>query len=397
MTQGFIDSASAFEVVATLTNPRAIDSYRMAWDRALQVTATLISADQIKLAPSPRREGPKSGAYGVLMDGLGSTVSSVVLPAGAGTDALRKTQRWTNRNVPKLRRILAPFIDRPPNTGNEAALWLQYEINYAWAEHSRRFGGLFDRDFLPQLSRVLDVEMKDVTHAWSLSGNESFVESAVRRQPDSDEFRLVRDAFIVSALLRGRYHEYAAESANLQLLSHPIREPVLKRLPRAGVIPIDVPNTERYLASIVLAGAFAERGLEARIRLWIENVLRLRAARAQINLTAKDRDETARDTAIDAAKRFGVRNHSRKLATILDIGVGIGSSALTSFVLSPWESMAVGSGMTLISANRQLGHVIASATTTTRQSLTRLSSLRPGRIERHTADVRGKEPPPVKP
>ena len=54
MVEGFIDSASAYEIVLVLARDTLYSPSRMEWDRALEVTAALITTDRIKLAPSPR-------------------------------------------------------------------------------------------------------------------------------------------------------------------------------------------------------------------------------------------------------------------------------------------------------------------------------------------------------
>jgi hypothetical protein len=354
---------------------------RIEWDQALEVTATLISADHIKLAPSPRPEGPASGPYGIFLAALDQAVTRIVLPESSTTLALRKTKRWANENVEKVRSVLGSFTGvKGAAVNSQAAKWLDAHINSEWTEHVIRHRALFDRDFIPQLGKVLGIAPEELVKIWELSGDRRFISELINRRRESDKFRAIRDAYVASSLLRGRYHEYAAEESSAQILSHPIRQPVLRDLRRGDSIPILISNTERYLASIALAGAFAERKHEARVSSWAENIVTLRHAREQINLDPKDRDETARDTAIDAAKKFGVRVHSRRLETFLDVGVGLGSSALTSFVLSPWESMAVGSAMSALSAKQKIGQKIARTLTTMRGRLIRLSRMVPGRV-----------------
>ncbi len=74
MVEGFVDSASAYEIILALARAKPDESYRMEWDQALEVTATLISAYHIKLAPSPRPEGPASGPYGIFLTALDQAV-----------------------------------------------------------------------------------------------------------------------------------------------------------------------------------------------------------------------------------------------------------------------------------------------------------------------------------
>ena len=75
MVEGFIDSASAYEVVLVLARRKPEHSHKMEWDSALEVRAALISTDHIKLAPSPLPDGAASGAYGTRAMRLGGCTS----------------------------------------------------------------------------------------------------------------------------------------------------------------------------------------------------------------------------------------------------------------------------------------------------------------------------------
>jgi len=380
MVEGFVDAASAYEIVLVFARRRPEQSYKMEWDRALEVTATLISADCIRLAPSPRREHAASGPYGLFLDGLKPAVRRIVLPDEATTWAIRRTKNWARANVNKLRSVLSTFTGDSSERNNQAVMWLDAHIQSEWYEHARRHGALFDSDFAKQIAKTLDVSQNDLLKLWSLTTDSSFVADLVVRRPDTEEFRLIRDAFVVSSLLRGRYHEYAAEKSETQILSHPVREPILHRFSSSSRISIEVSNTERYLANIAVASAFAERAHKARVALWVENVLNLRRGRDQMNLEEKDRDEKAQQTAIDAARQAGVRTHSKLLENCLDAGAAFGSAALTSFALHPWWSMLVGSSMYAISRQNRLGRRIGDAFFSTPSKLNRLSRLGPGRI-----------------
>ncbi|MGD0578871.1 MAG: hypothetical protein ABSC08_08075 [Bryobacteraceae bacterium] len=380
MVEGFIDSASAYEVILVLARPKPEQSYKMEWDSTLAVTATLINTDYIRLAPSPQPEGAASGAYGVFLSGVEPAISRIVLPEDQATAALQKTRKWAGDNVAKLRSVLRDFTYPPSGEPTQAGLWLEAHIGNEWHEHVLRRGALFDREFATQLARVLDIQPHEVVKIWSLASDPRFVATLAARRPDSDDFRLIRDAFVVSSLLRGRYHDYAAEISKTQLLSHPVRESVYRRPGSGSRIQIQVSNTERYLANIVVAAAFGETSHERRVALWVENVLKLRRGRDQVNLAQKDRDETARDTAIEAARKFEVRAHSRLLENVLDVGIGLGSAALTSFALLPWESMIIGSAISAFSVQKKLGERVMAATMSTGR-LNQLSKLVPGRVE----------------
>lgn len=376
MVEGFVDAASAYAGILTLARKSPSDSFRMEWDVALAVTATFISANQIKLLPSPRPEGPASGPYGILLKNLGDAVSRITLPGSSTTLALRKTKRWAADNAGKISQMLGSFAA----SQSDEARWLESNISNVWQEHVLRQRGMFDKDFIPQLAVVLNTSRSELERMWALSADQALVSELVKKRPDSDTFRLVCNAYVASTLLRGRYHNYAARESQVQILSHPIGDAIRLNPRGAEPIKIESSNTERYLASIALAGAFAERDHQSRVATWIENVLALRRARDQVNLDPKDLDETARDVAIDAAKKFGVRVHSRRLETFIDAGVLLGSLPLTCFVLTPWENVAFGVIATGLSTRWKIGQEVARTLATTRWNLKKLSQMVPGHI-----------------
>ena len=331
MVECFIDSASAYEVILVLARQRPTDSYRTEWDQALEVTSLLISADQIKLSPSPRREGAASGAYGTFLNSLKGTISRIDLPDASTKTALRKTKHWANRNVDKLRRVLGSITGAHASPqACDPASWLEAHISHEWKEHVIRHGALFDKDFIPHLAGILEVSIDELERVRIESADPALVAELVKKRPDSDLFRLIRDAYVASSLLRGRYHNFAAEDSKVQILTHPIRDPILRNGRNGESIAIESSNTERYISSIALAGAFAEKKHQLRVSAWADNVIALRNARDQINLEPKDCDETAMEVAIDAAKKFGVRVHSRQLEKFLEVGFGLSSLPLAS-------------------------------------------------------------------
>jgi hypothetical protein len=70
------------------------------------------------------------------------------------------------------------------------------------------------------------------------------------------------------------------------------------------------------MAQLLWASAFSERRHDARIRLWADNVRLVRmAVRAEeIDLPQRASEDRALGTAVDAARRAGVRTYSRLIA-----------------------------------------------------------------------------------
>ncbi len=72
--------------------------------------------------------------------------------------AVRKTKRWANQNFEKVRSVLGTFTGvNGAVVDGQASKWLDAHINNEWTEHVIRHRALFDRDFIPQLSKVLSV------------------------------------------------------------------------------------------------------------------------------------------------------------------------------------------------------------------------------------------------
>jgi hypothetical protein len=307
---------------------------------------------------------------------------------------LKKTKRWAHGNTQKLQELLRSFdVSLAAHSRTDISRWIDANIKITWPEQIRRLNGLFDREFVPYVANVLGVSPDELEKVRVESADPAVVSRLVKRGSGSDLFGVMLRAYWISALLRGRYHEYTAQASGLQILSHPAREPVLLKTKSAELIHLDASNTERFLANIVLAGAFAEGNHLSRVAVWAENVSKLRNARDQINLAQKDREETARDTAIDAAKKFGVRVHSRQLETVLDVGVALSSAALTTWGLAPWigtqylpwAGFIVGPAISVLASKTKADNRMAGAMTARKGNLAKLSQMVPGRIGRDFA------------
>ena len=230
MANGFIDSASTYEVIMALARQSPANSYATEWGQALAVTALLIGTDNLGLSPSPLSEGAASGPFGVGISGLSGALRRVHVDDVSARIALERTKRWGDRNIEKLQRLLSSITNSDTSVirGNGSD-WLDIHIKYEWVEHCTRLGALFDQVFNPQLAKILGIPHAELSRIWQETSDPKVVQKLAENRPDSDAFRIIRDAYIASALLRGRYHHHVAEQSSLQILSHPIRDSISPR------------------------------------------------------------------------------------------------------------------------------------------------------------------------
>jgi hypothetical protein len=255
-------------------------------------------------------------------------------------------------------------------------------ITHGWVEHSQRLNGLFDAEFTPCISAVLDIDQKELAQISEIGRDIKAVGRYALHQPDEDAFRLLKEAFVVSALIRGRYHESVARRSDWQIIHHPIRQPVLPSAMGKPAVEFPV-NTLQYLSNIILASAFAEKGHDARLACWTENVRKARspALAGEIDLQAKGTDQVALDLAVRDAKRIGIRTHPSQIEQAFDAGAALGVGVLTSFYLVGWQSFAVAGGTYLASRSKDIGARVMSGLYSRKSRLRDLAELEPGRVE----------------
>jgi hypothetical protein len=377
MNEGYIDAASMFGIVAALSYKQPHECNRWSWQTAIEASCALIGMNHLKMSPHPSPTSPGSGPFVKLTRAISDIIAQIEPDQQVRQSAREKTKAWARRDYRKIRTAYDELW-----MNEDFLTWLDNYINYGWRQHSERLGGLFDHSFTPQIALVLDVQKHDLEDIWRLSLNQKVVETYAKRQPDEDGFRLMRDAFVASTLMRGRYHDYIAKASSWQILHHPIRTsmlPRLKEMPRAEVSL----NTIQYLSNIILAVAFEEKQ-ENRIASWVENFRKAREAalRGDIDIQPKESDDIALNVAIRDAKYLHIRTHSRLLDKALDVSVALGIGVLTSFVLLPWESFLAGMAAYAATYKKSPGELVGRALDRREGRLRTLAEAGPGRIER---------------
>jgi len=380
MTEGYIDSASTYQVIQLLWYRHPSEAYKWAWQSAIFVSSALINCEHLKMAPSPEFTGAASGPYEKLMLIFSDLITHSQPNKQIQSRALTNTLRWTDRNIGKIQVI----FEKLKNDQLNFSKWLDWSITQAWEEHSTRLGGLFNESFIPQIARILDVPINYLRDVHRLSCDLNTVRFfAIQKPVNNDEFKIMSDAYVLSALIRGRYHDHVARESELQILHYPIRQPLLPDLNRTKIQEFHVSNTEQYLSNIILAGAFAEQKYEKRIALWGESILKARKGvySGIIDLRPKDYDSVAIGQAVNAAKRLDIRTYPKWIETTIDASIAIGSGVLTTFVLKGWERFLATPVEFVLSKKFDVGKSGARILLSTEKRLHDLARSEAGRIE----------------
>nr|WSY54595.1 hypothetical protein OG999_33635 [Streptomyces sp. NBC_00886] len=99
----------------------------------------------------------------------------------------------------------------------------------------------------------------------------------------------------------------------------------------------------------------------------------------EIDLPQKASDDQALRTAVEAARRVGIRTHRQLIDDGVDLAIALGVGALSSFVVNGWPDMYVTVATYATSKKRDIGERLMGPTFENRRRLKNLAEL-PGRI-----------------
>lgn len=343
MSRGFVDSASLYQIIQCLDTAYA-DQYPWSLQTAVNLTTILIGTDHQHIAPGLRgRPGFVVDEYDRFVDQLISKglVQPIDFLTGDEQDvATTKTKQWAGResNISKLRstaeQLLADKINFAP--------WIEWSSTKAWHSHSARLGGLFDVTFLPYVARVLDITESEAADLQRRSRDSKHLDDLIQKRQGSraKDFELMTKAYMVSSLLRGKYHYEVAKIASLQILHHPFREFICSGGTRDQA-QFDVSNTSEALARIIVYGAARQQTLRDRLDCWIDNLLRVKplVASGRARLNQAETNHAAVDVATEIAKKAKIEMGRRRIVPVMEFFVSLGVAVLASITLSRWLSI----------------------------------------------------------
>ena len=272
-----VDSASLYEIVATMN--LGDEAYPWARESAEALTTTLLQVDGLRVAGTPGSSSQATGLYGLLLRKIERDLDNVTFEEVAASEEHRaecrtKATFWARKNNKAIRILLTTLLDDTKNFKP----WLDHAMALAWNDHSSRLGGLFNQEFLDPIADVLGVSKNEIQLLWDLSKQKAFL--GRRQDPDvagETATAYVIKAYVVSALIRGMFHQFMAEAEGRQLTQHPFRvwayEQTSGTADTGGTkSEFPVPDPQRLLSHLLVHDALLEDDPERRARKWLKRV-----------------------------------------------------------------------------------------------------------------------------
>jgi hypothetical protein len=398
MTNGIIDSSTLYELIHLFRERRVAETSAWTWRCSSEVTCALIHGRQLGLAHTPKL-GLYPGMWGYIQRHLTDQVQLAAPSIQTQRLAHATTDNWaiSDEGIGLLRRSISPayYQAKSPYVQRSFARYQENMIVHTWpvlvGPHE-----IFEKHNIRAISRVLDISQRELRRVHRSSKDARMLRQfAVAPSFDDELFGILWNAYLVDLLIRGRYHDEAARLQGGQVLHHPARGPILRRLSGKNT-EYDVTSTDRALANIILAGALAERTQPRRMDLWLEGILKARKAAqyGSLSFADDDDDKAAEKAAAKKARELGIRTHPSLYDDVTDASIAIGAGVLTSFVLSGWIDVAISVGMYAAAKSKQLGSRAGDLIYERHHRLERFAASGSGRIEREwsqPADMPGGE------
>ena len=293
--------------------------------------------------------------------------------------ASHKTLQWLRKHPNKLKEAWDEI-----QKDQDFHSWAAVGRELFWPTHVQMHHSLFNIEYIPYIAALLNCSMKSLTDLEVASRNKETVKGWLRRDLVSSDAQMAHSAYIAAALIRGRHHEYAAESTHTHIFHHPLRRGVGRDLKISSTAPVY--TSENYFVNGLIGCALLETSATRRVQTWSNNILKARNALAlnQISLPNSAIEGDAERIAAEAIRNCGIEASYARMRRELDILVALGTSTLLSLAISPWGA-AAGPFLTQAfrhSMDRSVGDEIAKLTLNTTWRFKRLAHSLPGRIER---------------
>lgn len=397
MRLGFIDSASIMNAVGALSSHKSYRGWSEWTEQSIiDVTTLLIIHHLLRISPGPSPSLLGSShstlyacydqAYSLLYDVVVDTSQKDAFQKYDVLSARKYFNEWISNNVEDVTCIIT-------KTKQESSYpeWIQWAIKEAWLDHSYRMKGLFNAEMIDSLSLVFEVPSKDMNSLWKKTADLQQVKSWSQGQNLDSDFALARDAYVASAILRGRFHEFISSQEGWHLTHHPIRRHIL--VPPSKGTEYPTPTPMKDLVKIIVTSAMEEQKPENRVSLWIENLLKMRESYLRGELKQifyQDQELDKEDSlkiATDTAKELKIRVYPRSLEEQLEAGIGVGVTLGSSLVIFPW-SFLIGVSSWYLGKQISVGKWAAEALKLTKGHLRELATSPPGRITRIEKDIK---------
>ena len=384
---GFVDSASLYEIVNYFR--LGPDSNKWSVQVSHELGAIFIGAPLVHIMPGFEPDGAPSDVYGKLIYHLADKVKILEVAPDAQAIALRRTRQWTRNQPNKIRDTLQRLYAGTYNDQGEDYTpfleWLTNFFEHNAIEHSIRLKGVFNRTLIPELSIILQIPKPDLERVWGMSCDTGYLRRVRSLERTSAEaVQIMWDACATAAMIRGRYHDSIAEISQVQVVHHPVRSPMLKKLHDPDGSFYQATDTQQILAAITLHAALREKDTDSRVASWVDSIgtTRLMVSQGRLDLAQKPTLELSERAAANAAREVGIAAHSKLMTEALELMTVLSVGAATSFTLTPWEGFAAAAAMATATRVPQVQRLIESPKHASRRKLRQLAKAPPGRLMR---------------
>ena len=374
MTEGLVDSASIHSAIAALVlrDPRKCDP----WTNQVILDATyLLLHSNIGVVPGPGDYEGASGHFARIITQLPSLGRRRL-----DTEfACQATQQWLSR-WPKVVEDAWTAVQSNPTLEE----WGVISRRLFWLNHVQMHRYLFDADYLPTIAQLTGASLADLRRLHRISNDQSVVRRWQREKDINDDFRLAEKAYRISALIRGKFHEFVARNSGVQLLPHPLRQYIPKKL--APSVEVPVTNSEQIFVKMLVGAALRETTQRSRVDAWVTYI---RDARRALNgrslyLPETETIDEAERRAADAVRAIGACTTPRLLRAVIDLALSTGGGLAVSLVIAPWLGpiVTVANWAFRFRTGAGLGDRLSRSATDTTRRFAKLAATLPGRIKR---------------
>lgn len=373
-TSGFIDATSIRGTLAVLIQGRGAEFGL--WDRQsiLEVSYLLLHGN-FKIVPGTRDSATAVGLYSHVVEAF----PWLEVRGYQRLNAERQSQRWLKRYQPLIRREWQKL--RASNSFNE---WSTTHKRLFWPDDIKMYGALYSRDAIPAIAALTGLSETDLNKVRDLSTNMRRATRWAVSTHYSEEVEVAERAWLLSALMRGKFHEYVARDLRVQLLPHQFREGISGRVGRPTTFP--ALEAELLFIKMIIGSALLESTAPRRVRAWVDGIARARAALAAKKIALPDlaTQADAERAAARAAKDIGLYASGELIRRALDVAVSIGLGTLLSVEVSPWFSPLAPISQQIFRhfRGKTIGDDIERAILHTSWRFKKLARSFPGRIDR---------------
>ena len=356
----YVDSATLWQVVQSLDLPDS-EQYEWACNRLQLLTCLLLTNDHFYIVPGIRHSVSGRSAPIVAYDEferalLRNNIMKPIEMLGAKEkkDSLTVAKQWAATHTKPIQESLETLKE----DSSCLSRWLEWSASKAWPWHSQTLDGLFELDFMPYLSQILQLDEKDITELHRASCSPDKVQQMIRQRGTS--FSLMAKAYIASAIIRGRYHMAVCKRKGQQHVKHPFRNMVSTTYQRQSSV-LDVSKTITKLSEIIIDGARNQRGIENRLACWLGNLkLARKVTIPKPDLYHKEiNNKQARIDASKIAREEGLTMANRSVVRIVELVAAMGlAGVLVSVKIDPWSGLIVTGGASEVLRRSGIVHKI---------------------------------------